>query len=109
MKKLHVVNEFELLRFARCPLYLARTENDREREASAALNRAAEDLLTWIARVAWEGAIPELPVIRERAEGYFRKRFGGTMTLAVAKRLLRISRRLHELVLFNDILQPQGL
>jgi hypothetical protein len=30
------------------------------------------------------------------------------MTMPVAKRILRISRRLHELVLRNDILQSQG-
>lgn len=107
MKKINVVNEFDLLDFARCPLFLARIEI-REPAEIAAVNAAGDDLLAWITRETFERDIPDLSVVRGRAEAFFRRRYTGPMTFAIAKRLIRMSRRLHDLVFFNDVLCPTG-
>lgn len=108
MKKRIVVNEFDLMRWVRCPLYLARNGYTQEPADIAAVSAAAEDLLRWITRQAFEYTIPDLNDVRGRADAFFRKYYTGTMTLSVARRLIRISRRLHELVLLNDVLWPAG-
>jgi hypothetical protein len=107
MQKIHVVNEFELMRLVKCPLYVARLDHSREPADSLAANAAGEDLLRWITRETGESDIPDLPDVRQRADALFRKHYTGAMTLQIAKRPIRMSRRLHDLVFFNDILYPE--
>ncbi len=106
MKKIEIVNEFDLLRFARCPLYLARIDHARESADSAAVDAAAEDLLRWITWEAEERGVPDLQTVRRRADAFFTARYAGEMTLPIGRRLVRVSRRLHDLVSFNAVLHP---
>ena len=104
MKK--IVNEFDLLRFARCPMYQTRVDYGRESADSAAVNAVAEDLLSWLTWEAEERGVPDLPTVRRRADAFFMARYAGEMTLPIGRRLVRLSRRLHDLVSFNTVLQP---
>ena len=108
MKKRIAVNEFDLMKWVRCPLYLARNGYSQEPADIAAVAAAAEDLLGWITRQAFEYTIPDLHDVRGRADAFFRKYYTGAMTCSVARRLIRISRRLHDLVLLNTVLWPAG-
>jgi hypothetical protein len=106
MKKIYTVNEFDLLHFARCPLFLTRNDHSPEPADTAAVNAAAEDLLRWITWETFEHDIPDLSDVRGRADAFFRRRYKGPMTSSIARRLIRICRRLHDLAFFNDILSP---
>jgi hypothetical protein len=108
MKKINVVNEFDLLNFARCPLYLARNDHSPEPADTVAVNAAADDLLHWITWETFEHNVPDLSEVRGRADAFFRRQYNGPMTSPLARRLVRISRRLHDLVFFNDVLYPSS-
>lgn len=105
MKKINTVNEWDLLRFIQCPLRVAGPDSEREAADSAA-DSAAEDLLKWISWEAQEGDVPSLPVVRTKADAFFRRGYTGTMPDTIARRLIRIARRLHDLVSFNRVLHP---
>ena len=45
-------------------------------------------------------------MVRVRADALFAHRYSGDMTLPIARRLIRLSRRLHDLVSFNTVLHP---
>lgn len=106
VKKVPVVDEFELLRYTQCPLLVPKPLDDEAVEQSAAADATADDVLEWLTREAFDGCIPTLPVVREHANHLFLKRHVGEMTCRTARRLNRMARRLHDLVSFNRVLHP---
>jgi len=106
MQRVPAVNEFDLLRFTQCPLFVARPDGIQGPADSAAADAAAEDTFQWITNETFDRGVPELHAVRERADAFFAQRYSGDMTLPIARRLIRLSRRLHDLVFFNEVLHP---
>ena len=98
------INEWSLLEFTRCPLREAAAD---ERSRPGVIEHAAEDLVRFATLQAYEGSVPSLPVMRERAETLY-KTMAGSPDLVYSRNLIRLCRRMHDLLLVHDVLHPQS-
>jgi len=98
------IDERSLLEFTRCPLREAATE---ECCHPGRLDQVAEDLVQFATARAYDGAVPSLPAMREHAEGLY-KALVGSPDLAYSRNLVRLCRRVHDLLVIHDVLHPQA-
>ena len=98
------INEQSLLEFTRCPLREAAVD---ESSRPCVIEHVAEDLVRFATLQAYEGSVPSLPAMRERAEMLY-KTVAGSPDLVHSRNLIRLCRRIHDLLTVHDVLHPQS-
>ena len=99
MKTIH---ERRLLDFTCCPLRVGGGTQD------SPIERVADGLVQQVSALAYEGNLPSLSAVRERAEALFLTAEGFPDSL-YARQLIRLSRRIHDLFTLNSVLHPESI
>ena len=95
------VSEWDLREFCCCPL------RQPTADPASVMDFVAEGTLKWLSWEAAERSLPALPTTREKAESLWVVR-RPIMDAPEARTLVRLARRLHDLVAFHEVLHPHG-
>jgi hypothetical protein len=96
-----IIDEQRLLDYTRCPLRAGPGVQE------PVIERVAESLVQQLSLLAYEGSLPRLSHVRERAEALFKA--AGEPVADHSRQLIRLCRRAHDLFTFNAVLHPETL